>query len=315
MKSRPKIGVAISGGAARGFSFIGVLKVFEKHRIPIDYIAGTSSGAAIGGMFAAGYTTKEIEQILMETNWRDLLDITDLKYGLIGEVKVSKYLNSIFKGRRFEDLEIPLAVTTVNISRGQEVIFDSGDVAKAIHASIAIPGIFVPVKIGKDYYVDGGVIDPIPTKVLNRKQVDVKIGVNLSSKIDSIHFSHVPQKDKHKDWEPLMLKSIDRVKNEIKEYKLFPKSFLQFLSPKKIINIVTHSKTPPILDITSKSFYLMTNELTQCKLELNKPDIIISPQIDNITLFDFHKVREGIKAGEYAARRQLKAIKKLAKIE
>ena len=122
MKSRHKVGLALGGGAAKGLSYIGVLKVLEKHNIPIDYIAGTSIGSIVGALYASGYSAKELENLVKKTKWKDLLEVSDFQMGLIEQRKIRAYLEELFNGKNFEDLKIPLAVTTTDIKAGREAV-------------------------------------------------------------------------------------------------------------------------------------------------------------------------------------------------
>jgi NTE family protein len=315
VRSKPKIGLALSGGAARGFSYIGVLKVFEKHKIPIDYISGTSAGAIIGSLYASGYSAKEIGEIITSTPWSSIFDISDFRSGLIGQKKINKYLKKLLKGKQFKDLNIPLAVTAVDIGNGSEVVFDSGDVANAVNASMSIPGIFAPVKIKNRYYIDGGVVDPCPVGILNRKKIDIKIAVDLSIETKGYKFSKAaPEEKSNPAFDKMLVNGLNNFKNFLKGKHYLPSAILWWINPKKILQIL-HSPAPPIIEITSRAYYLQQNELTKSKLIEHKPDIIIRPNIDKIGMFDFHKYKSAVKAGEYATRRHISKIKKLAKIK
>ncbi|MDP3918690.1 MAG: patatin-like phospholipase family protein [Nanoarchaeota archaeon] len=315
MKSRPKIGLALGGGSARGMTYIGIFKVLEKHKIPIDYISGTSIGAIIGALFASGISAKKMEELILSTEWIKLLEPSDFKKGLITHERITKYLREQLGDKKFEDLEIPLAVTAVDINNGREVIFDSGDVVQAVNASMSIPGLFTPVQIGKHFYVDGGVIDPIPLGVLRRKNIDKIIAVDLSMDLEHYKFANAPEPEAK---QPILDNIIEKTATNIKDYlkgnKIIPKSLLWAFNPRAIVQALQNSPSE-IFQISAKSFSIMESELTRCKLAEFKPDVVIRPNIPNISLLDFHKYKSAIKKGEYAARKQLPAIKKLAGIK
>lgn len=176
------IGLALGSGAAMGFAHIGVLKVIENERIPVDIIAGTSMGALIGALWASGRSASEIEKIIsvFEKRIRTFLlaDLTLPRRGLIRGSAIRRFLRSHLGKTTFHDLRLPLKVVACNIEKREEVILESGDLVDAISASIAIPGVFEPVSMGGLLLVDGGIINPLPTSVLTRMGVAKIIAVN-----------------------------------------------------------------------------------------------------------------------------------------
>ena len=177
---RKKIGLVLGGGGARGFAHIGVLKWIEENKIPIDYVAGTSIGAVIGALHCLGYTAEEIENLAKKTEFKKLFDFTLSRKGLIKGEKIKNYLNQIFKGKKFSDLKKPLFVVAADIKNLEEVIFNRGDLVKAVQASISIPGIFIPVQNKERILVDGGILNNLPIKTLESKNPDYIIAVNLA---------------------------------------------------------------------------------------------------------------------------------------
>ncbi len=183
MNKNKKIGLALGGGGARGLAHLGVLKALENAGIKIDAIAGVSMGAAIASAYSLGYTIDEIEKIALKySRKRNLFQILDFNFSrqsVIKGVKVKKFFNDVYNNATFKDFKIPVYVVATNLETGEEEIFTQGLVADAVQASSAVPGIFPPVKIKKDYYIDGGVVNPTPTDVLKRKGMDIIIGVDL----------------------------------------------------------------------------------------------------------------------------------------
>jgi len=143
-KKRLRLGLALGGGSALGFAHIGVLKVLHKNKIYPDYIAGTSAGAIIGAFYSAGYSPQNIEKIVNTTNWKKIMDFNLSDKGLISGKKIEKRIREIMRNKKFKNLKIPLSVVSYNIDKKEKVIFCKGDVAKAVRASISIPGIFSP---------------------------------------------------------------------------------------------------------------------------------------------------------------------------
>lgn len=213
---RPKIGLALSGGGARGAAHVGVLEVLESLRIPIDYIAGTSMGAVVGGLYAAGMSPAEIEQAMRDIDWTDvfkddpprperrfrrkqddLLYLIKFKPGVKeeeGEVSVApalisgqkfdlelrKYTLPVANEKDFDRLRIPYRAVATDVVTGDAVILDSGDLAQAIRASMAIPAAFAPVEIGEKLLVDGGLAMNMPISVVRDMGADIVIAVDIS---------------------------------------------------------------------------------------------------------------------------------------
>ncbi|NLS44315.1 MAG: hypothetical protein GX969_01030 [Firmicutes bacterium] len=183
------VGLALSSGSARGLAHIGVLKVLEKERIPIKAIAGSSMGALIGGLYAAGVPPTELENIALKATRRTVLTHIDLIPSLKGLVlgkKIEGMLRSFVGDKDFGELNIPMAIVATDIFTGEEVVFkDSGDLVDAIRASISIPVVFVPVRIGDRTLVDGGIVNPVPVNVLPALDSDaVRVAVSVIPKIE-----------------------------------------------------------------------------------------------------------------------------------
>ena len=191
MKKKQKIGLALGGGAARGFAHIGVIKALEEFEIPIDLISGTSIGSFIGALYSAG-NLKEFEKEIRSKNsfMRDVLlklDPTFPKLSLMNGNEVIKIFKSLSSARTFEDLSIPLTTVTTGIEKNEKIECSDGDLINAIRASIAIPGVLSPVYINQRLCVDGGLVDPVPVESLYKMGADITIAVNLYGLYSSKH--------------------------------------------------------------------------------------------------------------------------------
>lgn len=179
---RKKIGLALGSGAALGLAHIGVLEVLKKEGVPIDMIAGTSAGAAIGAVYARYGGVDQVKGQLLNLNWKRLAPLVDLallKSGFIGGRKVKEQLRAIIGDIEFGDLQIPLACVTTDIMTGEEVVITEGSVVEAVRASVSIPGIFTVAKRQGRYLVDGGLVNPVPVSVLKKMGADFIIAVNV----------------------------------------------------------------------------------------------------------------------------------------
>jgi len=165
-KKKNTIGLALGGGGARGLAHIGFLKVLDQLSIKPSMITGTSIGAMIGALYCSGFSADEIEMTFSDLNlfkWSRLLDISWIsRKGFIKGERIVKLFESKLKIKNFEDLPIPLKVIATDFWKRREVVFKSGDILEAVRASISIPGIFEPIKIGDVIYTDGGAVNPLP---------------------------------------------------------------------------------------------------------------------------------------------------------
>ncbi len=183
------IGLALGSGSARGLAHIGVLKVFEKERIPINAISGSSMGALIGGLYAAGMPLAELESIALKVTRRAVLAYIDpipsLKGLMVGK-KIEEMLRSFIGNKDFSEVRIPLAIVATDILTGEELVFkDTGGVVDAIRASISIPVVFVPVRVGARTLVDGGVVNPVPVDaVISLDPRAVPVAVSVIPKVE-----------------------------------------------------------------------------------------------------------------------------------
>ncbi|HST54037.1 MAG TPA: patatin-like phospholipase family protein [Pyrinomonadaceae bacterium] len=179
---RPRLGLALSGGAARGMAHVGVLKVFEEEGVRVDCVAGTSAGALVGGALAAGMTSEEIEGIARGLRWRDLGRMTLSRLGIQSNALTEEYVRARFPLTRFEELLMPFAAVATDLHTGEAVVMrDAGDVAFAIRASCALPGWYVPVTDpdGRQL-VDGGLVANLPTSVARSLGADVVVAVDVN---------------------------------------------------------------------------------------------------------------------------------------
>ncbi|MGI6711920.1 MAG: patatin-like phospholipase family protein [Bacillota bacterium] len=177
----PKVGLALSGGGVRGFAHLGVLKVFKKHHIPIDVIAGTSSGALVAAFYALGTDLEMLEKIFLRLDIKKLLNIRLHRMGFVSGDNLVQLIQLITQNRNIEDAVIPLRIVAADLINRETVVFTRGNVAECIRASIALPGIFTPVKKDGRLLVDGSVLNNCPCDVV-KKDADIVIAVNLEVK-------------------------------------------------------------------------------------------------------------------------------------
>ncbi|MBY0466557.1 MAG: patatin-like phospholipase family protein, partial [Burkholderiales bacterium] len=162
-KRPPKVGLALGGGAARGFAHVGVIQVLEQHGIRPDVVVGTSAGSLVAALYASGKNGRELEQAAMAMEEASLTDWT-LPFGNRGMLRgaaVARYVSAQTQGRLIENMVLPLGIVATDLATGAGILFQRGDAGVAVRASSAVPGVFQPVDIGGRDYVDGGLVAPV----------------------------------------------------------------------------------------------------------------------------------------------------------
>ena len=195
---RPKIAVVLGGGGARGLSHIGVLKILKEKNIPVDIIVGTSAGALVGGLYAAGIDIGELERIGVTTGWNNLSNLSKFRMlglvtreSLLSTQKLEKYIQDRIGRKRFSDLNIPFACVACDIKTGERIVFKEGELAFAMRASATIPGVFEPAEYRHRYLVDGGVVDNMPVDIARIMGADFIIAVYPKAENSSFEVSSV----------------------------------------------------------------------------------------------------------------------------
>lgn len=180
-----KVALVLGGGGARGFAHVGVLRVLEQEKIPVDLLVGTSAGSFIGAIYADSRDSFELESVAWTAKKEDVFD-----WSLLGSTRgpvtgraLREFVDRHVRARTIETLAIPFLAVATDLVTGEEVILDRGPVAPAVHASSAIPGVFRPVEIGGRTLVDGGIVDPIPVRPARERGADVVVAVDIGREI------------------------------------------------------------------------------------------------------------------------------------
>jgi NTE family protein len=312
-----KLGIALSGGTAKGFAHIGVLEALEKNKIKIDYLAGTSMGAVVGALYASGMPIKDLKKLAIETKWENLVDFTLPDRGILSGEKIENFLRVLLKNKKFEDLEIPLAVIAADVHNGEKVIFKKGDVASALRASISIPSIFVPYEYKNRILVDGGVVAPVPVDTVRSMGAEVVIAIDFSTRMKDVIISSKPKQNKgfmKKIKKKMIKQEIEEINKYLAKKKNVPWIIRNLMdNPRRITDFLKKHqlKGSELLKITSNSFSIMANELS--KFALISADYVIKPNLSGFYKFDFGRVRGIIKKGYVATNSSQRDIKRLIK--
>jgi len=284
---KKNVALVLSSGGARGFAHIGVIKVLEKHGYNITSVAGTSMGALVGGIYATG-ELKELEEWLCSLDMMEVLKLTDFsisKKGLVKGIKVIDKMKEIVPERNIESLPIPFCAVATDIINDEEKIFSEGNLYDAIRASISIPDVFQPFQIGGNYYIDGGVVNPIPVNRVRRNGDDLLFVVNVNAPIPYINNTI---KAEEKSLSSKLLKKLKAINKKT-----------------DITNPKNHKNNMGIINLSSKSISLMLRKISDLTMNQCQTDLAINISRDSFGTYDFYKAKEIIEEGANAAQRAL----------
>ncbi|HET8546156.1 MAG TPA: patatin-like phospholipase family protein [Pseudolabrys sp.] len=294
---RPTIGLALGGGAARGFAHIGVIRALEAHGIVPDVIVGTSIGAVVGGCYAA----KEMDNLdrwartLTVRGVLSYLDISLSGSGLIGGGHLAAQLETGLKESRVEDLPIRFAAIATEFNTGHEIWLTRGRLSDALRASYSLPGIFPPVLIGGRWLVDGALVNPVPVSAARALGARLVIAVNLNSDLfgrGTIIANHGPDENDTAP-DPAKVNGFRRMFSGERSLRR------QFFGRRG---------RPGLPTVMVEAFNVMQDRITRARLAGDPPDVLISPRLGGIGWFDFHRAGEAVEIGSEATTKALDAV-------
>ena len=297
---RPVIGLALGGGAARGFAHIGILRALIAHGIVPNVVVGTSIGAVVGGAYAAGHldTLEEWARSLQPRNIFSYLDIRLNGSGLIGGTKLAAQLEQSLGHIQIEDLPIKFASVATEVRTGHEIWLTHGRLVDAMRASYALPGIFAPMLVGDRWLVDGALVNPVPVSTARALGAEIVIAANLSNDVfghSTTIFSHGTEAD---------------APEEIIEPPPSKRGLGKFFSIERTVKreFFGGGGRPGISTVMVDAFNIMQDRITRARLAGDPPDLLISPRVGQIGWFDFHRADDLIAHGTRAAERTIEAI-------
>lgn len=310
---RPRIGLALGSGAARGWSHIGVLQELEARRVPIDIIAGCSIGAVVGGCYAAGRLAA-LENFARALTKRRVFSLMDLSFsgaGMLAGGKLRDELSRELEGRRIEDLPIVFASVATEIGAGHEVWLRKGDLVQAIRASYAMPGIFEPLCIENRWLFDGALVNPVPVTLCRALGAELVIAVNLVgdaayrgaliADAAAMSVANAEPREDHRDKAPPEHPSPPK---HAPEARVLSRQFGR-----------AANGAPGIAAAMLDAFNITQDRIARSRLAGDPPDVLICARLSKIGFFDFHRADELIALGREAARRALNDITEIAALE
>jgi NTE family protein len=301
---RPVIGLALGGGAARGFAHIGIVNTLIAYGIVPDIVVGTSMGGVVGGAYAAGRLDR-LEAWARNLQPRNVLSYLDIRLngsGLIGGTKLAAEIETTLGEYRIEDLPVKFATVATEVRTGHEIWLTHGSMVDAMRASYALPGIFSPVLIGDRWLVDGALVNPVPVSAARALGAEIVIAANLSSDVfthSTTIFSHGSTADP----------SVSVAAETVPEPP--PKRGLgKFFSAERTMKreFFGGDGRPGISTVMVDAFNIMQDRITRARLAGDPPDLLITPRVGQIGFFDFHRADDLIAHGARAAERAIDSI-------
>jgi NTE family protein len=305
---RPRIGLALGSGAARGWAHIGVLQELDARKVPIDVVAGSSIGAVVGGCYAGG-KLGAIETFARSLTRRRMISMMDLSFsgaGMLAGAKLRDELSRALADRRMEDLPVTFGAVATEIGLGHEVWLRRGELVPAIRASYALPGIFEPVRVNDRWLFDGALVNPVPVTLCRAMGAEIVIAVNLIG--DSAYRGALIADPMAGDLAPASLgagQSEDSAPPPApSEARRLRRQFAPGVNG-----------APGIATALLEAFNITQDRIARSRLAGDPPDVLINARLSRIGFFEFHRADELIALGREAARRALNDIAEVAALE
>lgn len=280
-----KLGIALGSGSARGWAHIGVLRALAEIGVKPDIVCGTSIGAFVGAAYADG-DLERLEGWVRTLNWQEVVSFFDVgtRGGLIKGDKLMGFFARHFVDRDVEQLPVPFACVATDLTSGREVWLREGSVVNAVRASIALPGLFSPLARDDRLLVDGGLVNPVPVSLARALGADLVIAVDLGSDVVGRRFK--PAEEAPANWR---------------------QRFAQFFGAPGAAH-VAGGEGPSLLDVVAGSINIMQVRIARSRLAGEPADVLLSPRLAHVGLFDYHRGAEAIEEGREAVRLMQPAI-------
>lgn len=289
---KPRLGIALGSGAARGWAHIGILRALEEAGIVPDIVAGTSIGALVGAAYASGRLDR-LEQWVVQIDWWEIIRYMDLRLGGVEGERLMQAFRERVEEALIETLPKPFGAVATDLHTGREVWFQNGSLLEAVRASIALPGLFSPVRYQGRWLVDGGLVDPLPISLCRAIGAEQVIAVNLNGDIVGRHFN---------------LRTMRRA---------VPNPLLARLSAGWQAVLGNHQpampeseeEPPGLFDVMAGAISIMQDRITRTRMAGDPPDVVFAPRLTHLGLMDFDHAAEAIAAGMDCVRRQMPLLR------
>ena len=298
---RPKVGLALGAGGARGWAHIGVIQSLQKIGIEPDIVTGTSVGALVG----AAYVMDDLDSFsdwITQLRWRDVVGFFDISLsgGFIEGKKLFDFFREHYKDIPIEQMQKPYTAVATRLDNGHEIWLRDGSVLNAVRASIAVPGFFTPVYHQGHWLVDGGLVNPVPVSVCRVLGADIVIAVSPAAR------TQLPLKSRRKIKAPTETAADTRISDS-----LITK--VKHMMRQGATSVMNRSKpnTPSVFDVVGDSIDIMQTRVMRSRMAGDPPDIFLEPRMPDIKFLDFHRGREAIDAGHRVVDENLQQLQAL----
>lgn len=317
---RPRIGLALGGGSARGWSHIGAIAGLAEAGIHPEIVAGCSIGAVVGGCYAAGKLDDLTAFALSLTRRRviGMLDVRLTGSGFIGGDRLRRRLTQELEGRRIDTLPVAFASVATELGTGHEVWLAEGSLIDAVRASYAIPGIFPPVALGGRLLMDGTLVNPVPVRLARELGADVVICVNLNCDFGERGAIVRPVAEPVPVGDQLIEEEVEQAVQVSGRWALLHAAGRLLVGrngneakPGSAATSRPQTPTPGVARVMLDAFNITQDRISRARLESDPPDASITPQLAGMGLFEFHRAGECIALGRAAAEAALPAIRKV----
>lgn len=286
--SRPRIGIALGSGSARGWAHIGVLRALQAAGIEPDVVCGTSIGAFVGAAYASGDLDK-LEAWAGGLTRRDVLGFFDVSLtgGLIKGEKLLAFAAETFLDAGFDQLERPFACVATDLANGREIWLKEGRLADAVRASIALPGLFAPHLLDDRHLVDGGLVNPVPVSLCRAMDADIVIAVDLGTNVVSQRYrqAEAVAEGANSGWRQRVSRWLGRSSE------------------------IDSTFRPSLADVLANSIAIMQGRIARSRLAGEPADVLIAPRLGQMGLLDYHRASEAIAVGRQAADHMLPLLR------
>jgi NTE family protein len=292
--ARPRIGLALGSGSARGWAHVGVVRALERAGISPDIVCGTSIGALVGAAYAAG-EIEGFEAWVKGLTWQSVMGLVDLRMsgGLIEGARLVDFFRSHFRDPGIEQLPKAFGCVATELTSGREIWLRHGPVVDAVRASVALPGLLTPVVHEGRLLVDGGLVNPVPVSMCRALGADIVIAVDLNWDLIGRR-AQVPQETRG-DEGPAGNRILEAI-------------FARFRQPRERD---AGQQNPSMLDVLTTSLNIMQVRITQSRLAGEPADVVIRPRLSGIAAMDFHRGEVAAAEGERATEQELPVLREL----
>ncbi len=298
---RPRIGLALGGGSARGWSHIGVIRQLEQAGIVPDVVCGTSIGALVGAA-CADRSLDKLEAWVTSLGWKDVVGFLDMGFsgGLIKGSRVMDFFRAHIVDRDFASLELPFACVATELANGREVWLREGSVSAAVRASISQPGLFEPVEQDGRFLVDGTLVNPVPVSLARALGADLVIAVDLGSDLIGWRAASLPTEEATPN-------GSNGSNGSSGGYAGISERLYS------VFSTGSRRNAPSILSVITRSLSIMQVHITRSRLAGEPPDVLIAPELGHLGLLDYHRAAEAIRVGCEAAEHAVPMIRRQLK--